>query len=71
MYRILGESETYKELSIDPTHTFRNKLEVLVEKGYEMKILNKKERCYLTPLAPRIPTMYFIFYPIHPLAAPL
>lgn len=48
MYRILGDTETYKALLINPTNNFRDKLEDLLEKGYQMNILNKKEILFST-----------------------
>lgn len=60
MYRILGDTETYKEITNNPMNIYKDKLIKLVEKGYEMHILNNKERLYLVPLAPRISTIYFL-----------
>lgn len=75
MYRILGDTETYKEITNNPMNIYKDKLIKLVEKGYEMHILNNKERLYLIPLAPRIPTIYFLPKvhkdPIHPPGRPI
>lgn len=58
--RILSDTNTYSSLPSDPTSDFKRELRVLIEKGYDLGILDKKEREYLVPLAPRLPVMYIL-----------
>lgn len=46
-------------LPVDPTFKFKQELKKkLIEKGFDMGILNKEESEHLVPLAPRLPTIY-------------
>lgn len=58
MTRILSDTNTYTQLLMDPTIKFKRELKDLVEKGFDMGILNKKEKEHLVPLAPRLPVIY-------------
>lgn len=58
MVRLLSDSDTYTPLAMDPTLTLKKELKKLVEKGFHMGILNKKENKHLVPLASRLPTMF-------------
>lgn len=60
MHRILNEPGTYQMLPNNPTHKYKQELQELVLKGYELNILNKRERDFLIPSAPRIPTIYYL-----------
>lgn len=60
MQRILSDADTYLPLQSDPTLSFKRELKGLIDKGYNMGILNKKEREHLIPLAPRLPVMYIL-----------
>lgn len=57
MCRILSDLNTYRELSSSPTSKYKKDLVNLVTKGFDQQILKKKEKAYLVPLAPRIPTI--------------
>lgn len=74
MYRILEDHDTYKELPSNPTNQFKKDLDKLVTKGFEAQILNKREKAYLVPTAPRIPTIYYLPKihkdPLHPPGRP-
>lgn len=58
MSRIVSDTDTYTPLLMDPANKFKRELKDLVEKGFDMGILNKKEKEHLVPLAPRLPIIY-------------
>lgn len=58
MYRILSDQDTYTEIPMNPTNRFKKDLVALVNRGYDRQILNKKEKAFLIPTAPRIPIIY-------------
>lgn len=60
MHRILGDLDTYTPLISDPKVEYRKELEVLVQRGFEQGILNKKEKLYLVLKAPRTPVIYYL-----------
>lgn len=60
MYQILNEPGTYTELANNSTNTYKKRLQKLVNKGYDRGILNKKEKAFMIPKAPRIPTIDFL-----------
>lgn len=60
MYRILNEPNTYKELPNNPTSLYKRQLSKIIERVYEQKISNRKERDFLVLLAPRVPTIYYL-----------
>lgn len=43
MHRILGDVDTYTPLRSDPKVRYKKELEVLVQKGFELSVLKKKE----------------------------
>lgn len=71
MFRLLNDVNTYSQFQRDPTTSYKKEFAELVEKELGMGILEKKERAYLVPLAPRIFVMYYLPKvhkdPIHPL----
>lgn len=75
MNRILADQDTYQELPNNSTNKFKKELDSLVTKGIQSQILNKKERAYLIPAAPRIPTIYHLPKihkdPLHPPGWPI
>lgn len=75
MYRIFNDQDTYKELPNNPISSFKRELQDLITKGYDLNILNKKERAFLVPLAPRIRVMYYLPKihkdPVHPPGRPI
>lgn len=52
------DKDTCVELHSDPTVNYRKDLSNLVDYGYDMRVLNKKERRYLIPSFSRVPTIY-------------
>lgn len=60
MPRILSDQDTYAELPSNPTNGYKRDLTTLVKKGFDRQILNKKEKAYLIPTAPRIPIIYHL-----------
>lgn len=57
---ILGDSSTYSPIYSDPTTSFKRSLTELVNEVYSLGILDKKEHSFLVPLAPQIPTIYYL-----------
>lgn len=49
MNEILGDSSTYSLIQSDPTATFKRSLTLLVNEGYSLGILNKKEELSCAP----------------------
>lgn len=60
MRRILSDTETYLPLLYDPTAKYKRELEKLIDKGFSKDLINKKEKAFLVPMAPRIPVIYFL-----------
>lgn len=60
MYRLLSDTDTYSVIPNDPTTIYKKELLHLVNEGFSLGILNKKEKSFLVPLAPRIPTIYYL-----------
>lgn len=60
MMRILSDSDTYCRLSGNPTTEYKKTLVELIDTGSQLGILDKKEKHYLVPVAPRIPIMYYL-----------
>lgn len=60
MKKLLDDHVTYSVLPKDPTKDFKRALTEIVDEGFSLSILNKKERDYLIPLAPQIPTIYYL-----------
>lgn len=60
MYRILGDDTTYTLLLSNPNEKYRSTLETIVTRGYDSNILNKKEKVFLLPKAPRIPIIHYL-----------
>lgn len=60
MNHILSDVDTYQVLQNNPTNVFKRELDKLVAKGFSSFILNKKEKAYLVPAAPRIPAIYHL-----------
>lgn len=60
MNRILSDTDTYIPLSHDPIFKYKKELTGLIEVGFRNKLLNKKEKDFLIPLAPRKPIIYFL-----------
>lgn len=60
MSRILNYLNTYRPLPKDPTLDFKKVLVGLVNRGFQLGILDKKEKEYLVPLASHIPIMYYL-----------
>lgn len=56
MCRILSDHEIYSELPNNPTSKYKRDLSDFIVKGFDEQI-KKKEKAYLIPLAPRIPTI--------------
>lgn len=75
MFRILNDLNTYRPLPKDPTFEYKNTLVGLVVKEVQLGILDKKEKEYLVPLAPRIPIIYYLpkvhMDALHPTGIPL
>lgn len=60
MKRILSDTDTYLPLPHDPTVRYNRELQKLIEKGFNEQLINKKEKAFLVPMAPRIPVIYFL-----------
>lgn len=60
MTRILSDTETYCRLSKNPTSEYKKILVDLVDSGFQLGILDKKEKNYLVPVVPRIPIIYYL-----------
>lgn len=60
MYRIIGDVETYTPLPSNPNDRYKGILEKIVMKGFDCDILNKKEKAFLVPKAPKIPILYYL-----------
>lgn len=60
MHRLLSDRTTYSPLACNPTTKFKRELQNLINRGYQQGILNKKEKAYLVPSAPRVPVMYYL-----------
>lgn len=75
MDKIPGDPNTYSRIHTDPTTTFKRSLTELVNEGYSLGILDKKERSCLVPLAPRIPPIYYLLKvhkdPVNPPGRPI
>lgn len=75
MKRLLDDHTTYSLLPGDPTSNYKKALIEIVDKGFALNILNKKEKDFLVPLAPRIPIIYQLPKihkdPINPLGPPI
>lgn len=52
--------ERHNFLLDNGTFEIFNKLKRLIEKGYKEGIIDKKEKIFLVPLAPRVPTIYYL-----------
>lgn len=60
MHRIVDDSETYTPLNRDPVGKYKKDLEIIVDRGFHSGILNKKEKLFLLPSAPRTPVIYYL-----------
>ena len=60
MHRIVSDSDTYTRLPLNPENRYKKSLVKLVNKGFRLNILNKKEKAFLVPKAPRVPIMYYL-----------
>lgn len=60
MFKILGDQNTYGPLNNNSTFSYKKKLIKLIDKGFKDRILDKKEKAYLIPVAPCIPTIYYL-----------
>lgn len=60
MYRILGDTDTYTLLPSDPRVQYLTELNTIVQRGLYESILDKKEKQYLIPSAPRTPIVYYL-----------
>lgn len=58
LHNIVGDRDTYVQLSGNPVREYKKTLLPLVEKGFQMGILNEKEKIVLIPKAPRVPILY-------------
>ena len=56
----MEDEATYNRLACNPTYKFKKALSELLDEGSALGILNKKERAFLVPSAPRIPIMYYL-----------
>lgn len=72
---MLADDVTYEELERDPTLSYRNDLNNLVDYGFYKGVLNKKETFFLVPSYSRVPTIYtppkVYKDPLNPLARPI
>lgn len=57
---MLQNENTYQLLSRDPTEKYRENLFNLVDYGFYMRAITKKEKSYLCPSFNRIPTIYTV-----------
>lgn len=57
---ILNDRKTYSPIPCDPTNRFKKDLGIIVKQGFLDLIPNKKEYAFLVPLAPHIPTIYYL-----------
>lgn len=73
--RILGDRATYTPLKSDPRIKYRKELERIVDHGFELGIINKKEKLFLIPASSRIPIIYYLPKihkdPVHPPRRPI
>lgn len=60
MNRLLSDITTYTKLANNPTVKFKKELKSLINEGFSLGILNKKEKTHLLPSAPRIPVIYYL-----------
>lgn len=60
MNRLLSDNATYSQLPFNPTIKFKKELVSLINEGFSLGVLNKKERIYLVPSAPRVPVIYYL-----------
>lgn len=60
MNRTLSDVDTYIPLSHDIIFKYKKELTALVDAGFRNKLLNKKERNFLIPLAPQKSIIYFL-----------
>lgn len=57
---MLQDENTYQRLDKDPTNKYREYLFNLVDHGFYMRVITKKEKLYLCPSFNRIPTIYTV-----------
>lgn len=57
---MLSDGDTYLQLDKDPTNNYRIDCNNLVDYGYYIRVLTKKEKMYLSPSFNLIPTIYSI-----------
>lgn len=55
--RILGDGDTYGLLTNNHTFSYKKELSILIDKGFNAQILDKKEKSFLVLAVPHIPTM--------------
>lgn len=60
MENLLSENNTYTILKKDPTYLCKKILLSLIQDGFRKGLINKKEREYLIPLAPRMSFIYYL-----------
>lgn len=60
LQEMLNDGNTYSLLSGDPNKQYRTELRNLVDYGYYMRIINKKEKQFLCPSFNRTPTIYTV-----------
>ncbi|CAJ0942215.1 unnamed protein product [Ranitomeya imitator] len=58
--RQLSNSSHYQVLPSDPTEVFKGQLDRLIRNAFDLGIINKKERGFLTTDVPRVPTFYML-----------
>lgn len=60
MTRLISNNQTYTPLASNPTIRYKKELLSLVDRAFQSGIINKKEKAYLIPSAPRIPVIYYL-----------
>lgn len=60
MYRIVGDCGTYTPLNRDPVVKYKKELEGIIDRRFKWGIINKKEKLFLVPSAPRTPMIYYL-----------
>lgn len=58
--RILSDIETYVRLPKNPISDFKRALVDLIDMGFQLGILDKKEKSCLVPVRPHIPIIYYL-----------
>lgn len=60
MYKILNDRDTYTLLKSDPKIPYQRELVKIIDREFSQGIINKKEKLYLIPKAPRTPVIYYL-----------